>query len=53
MGDGVIDIIDVVSDVERVGECEDERVEGERDDGVDEGERADDEVSSVTIIDRY
>ena len=55
---GVTDVMDVISDVEGVGEYEDERGEGEGDDRVDEGGveedmRADDEISSVKIIDKY
>ena len=56
--DGVTDVMDVISDVEGGGEYEDERGEGEGDDRVDEGGveedmRADDEISSVKIIDKY
>ena len=56
--DGVTDVMDVISDVEGVGEYEDERGEGEGDDRVDEGVveedmRADDAINSVKIIDKY
>ena len=50
--DGVTNVMDVISDVEGGGEYEDERGEGEGDDGVDEGvveedKRTDDGVISV------